>query len=109
MIQQTAEITESLRFLLAKGVGWLALCGSIRWSMPRSILSWRLSLTGLALLTLAGLFLVRVRDRYQGRKSAGRGRVRALASGWTAIMPYATATLVMVVGLGLAIRSVGSF
>lgn len=62
-----------------------------------------------ATLTLAGLFLVRVRDRYQGRKSAGRGRVRALASGWTAIMPYATATLVMVVGLGLAIRSVGSF
>jgi nickel/cobalt transporter (NicO) family protein len=62
-----------------------------------------------ATLTVAGLVLVRLRDRYQRRQAAGRGRTSALARRWTAIMPYATALLVVVVGLGLAVRSVGSF
>jgi nickel/cobalt exporter len=62
-----------------------------------------------ATLTAAGLFLVRVRDRYRRRHAEGRGRAQALARRWTAIIPYSTAALVMVVGLGLAIRSVSSF
>ena len=62
-----------------------------------------------ATLTVAGLVLVRVRDRYQQRHATGLGRANAMARRWTAIMPYTTALLVVVVGLGLAIRSIGSF
>jgi ABC-type nickel/cobalt efflux system permease component RcnA len=62
-----------------------------------------------ATLTAAGLFLVRVRDRYRRRRAQDRGRAEALARRWTAIIPYSTAALVMVVGIGLAIRSIGSF
>jgi len=61
-----------------------------------------------ATLTLAGLFLVRLRDRYQRRHAAGDARVGALARRWTAVIPYSTAALVMVVGIGLALRSVVS-
>jgi len=61
-----------------------------------------------ATLTAAGLFLVRVRDRYRRRHAEGLGRTRALARRWTAIIPYSTAALVMVVGFGLAMRSVTS-
>jgi ABC-type nickel/cobalt efflux system permease component RcnA len=62
-----------------------------------------------ATLTAAGLFLIRVRDRYRRRHADGRGRAEALARRWTGVIPYSTAALVMVVGFGLAIRSVTSF
>lgn len=58
-------------------------------------------------LTLAGVLLVRVRDRYQGRAGEAPGRIRALAQRWTRWAPYLTAGLVFVVGLGLALRSLG--
>ena len=56
-----------------------------------------------ATLTLAGILLVRVRDRYAGRLAAGRG-TKALRR-WRRIAPFATASLVIIVGLGLALRS----
>lgn len=56
-----------------------------------------------ATLTAAGLVLVRVRDRVQ-RRQAG-GRVSRLATRWMRIAPFATATLVVLVGLGVATRS----
>jgi ABC-type nickel/cobalt efflux system permease component RcnA len=58
-------------------------------------------------LTAAGLLLVRIRDRYQRRAAgrAGRG-IGAAAARWQTIMPYVTAGLVLLVGLGLALRSV---
>jgi nickel/cobalt transporter (NicO) family protein len=62
-----------------------------------------------ATLTAAGFFLVRVRDRYRRRHADGRGRTEAIARRWTAVIPYSTAALVMIVGFGLAIRSLGSF
>lgn len=59
-----------------------------------------------ATLTAAGLLLVRVRDRYE-RRAAGRAArgIGAAAARWSRIMPYATAALVLLVGLGLAVRS----
>ena len=59
-----------------------------------------------ATLTAAGLLLVRVRDRYE-RRAAGRAArgIGAAAARWQKIMPYATAGLVLLVGLGLALRS----
>ena len=59
-------------------------------------------------LTLAGVLLVRVRDRYRDRPPAERGTLRMFAARWTRLAPYFTAALVFVVGLGLAIRSLGS-
>ena len=59
-------------------------------------------------LTLAGVLLVRVRDRYRERASAEAGRLRSFAARWTRLAPYFTAALVFVVGLGLVIRSLGS-
>jgi nickel/cobalt transporter (NicO) family protein len=59
-------------------------------------------------LTLAGLLLVRVRDRLAQRARGGRGRVSAMARRWSTVMPYATAMLVVVVGLGISIRGLGS-
>ena len=59
-------------------------------------------------LTLAGVLLVRVRDRYRDRAAADPGRLRSFATRWTRLAPYFTAGLVFVVGLGLAIRSLGS-
>jgi ABC-type nickel/cobalt efflux system permease component RcnA len=57
-------------------------------------------------LTVAGLLLVRVRDRYQRRAAGRTGRtVGTLAKRWQVVMPYATATLVLVVGIGLTLRS----
>jgi nickel/cobalt transporter (NicO) family protein len=55
-------------------------------------------------LTLAGVLLVRLRDRYNERSSNGRGRT--LLRRWGRIAPFATAFLVVVVGLGLVVRSV---
>ena len=47
----TGEIMEHLPLLLAKGVGWLTLCGIARWVLPRAGISWRTGLTGLIVLT----------------------------------------------------------
>jgi ABC-type nickel/cobalt efflux system permease component RcnA len=54
-------------------------------------------------LTLAGVLLVRLRDRYAERTRVGRGT--ALVRRWSRAAPFATASLVIIVGLGLAIRS----
>ena len=59
-------------------------------------------------LTLAGVLLVKVRDRYQERMRSTSGRVRTAARRWGIIAPYFTAGLVLVVGAGLAIRSLGA-
>jgi nickel/cobalt transporter (NicO) family protein len=59
-------------------------------------------------LTLAGVLLVRLRDRYRENAAAEKGRVRTFAARWTRLAPYCTAALVLVVGLGLAVRSLGS-
>ena len=49
------EIIKGLLLLLAKGAGWLTLFGLIRWTLPAIKLSWRLALSSLILLTIAGL------------------------------------------------------
>ena len=49
------EMLESFLILLAKGFVWLALCGLVRWVLPRAGLSWRLALTTLILLSAASL------------------------------------------------------
>jgi nickel/cobalt transporter (NicO) family protein len=54
-------------------------------------------------LTLAGVLLVRLRDRYAERSSDGRRR--SFLRRWGRIAPFATAALVVVVGLGLVVRS----
>ena len=60
-----------------------------------------------ATLTAAGLLLVRVRDRYQHRAAGRAGRrLGRAAMRWQRVMPFFTATLVLFVGLGLALRSV---
>ena len=59
-------------------------------------------------LTIAGVLLVRVRDRFQQRLSSEPTRLRGAAAGWLRLAPYLTATLVFVVGLGLALRSLSS-
>ena len=56
-------------------------------------------------LTLAGILLVRVRDRYQRRAGSKPGRSGRVAAGWTRLAPFVTAALVVIVGLGLAVRS----
>lgn len=58
-----------------------------------------------ATLTAAGILLVRIRDRYQRGARSGSGRVRRAGRRWAAVAPYATAVLVLVVGLGLVARS----
>lgn len=58
-------------------------------------------------LTLAGVLLVTMRDRYQERIQQSSGRLRNTAQRWAVIGPYFTASLVFVVGLGLAFRSLG--
>ncbi len=61
---------------------------------------------GMALtLTLAGIALVVLRDRYQRRMQNSSGRLHSTIERWVAIAPYATATLVIVVGIGLTVRS----
>ncbi len=54
-------------------------------------------------LTLAGVLLVRLRDRHTKRTRTGRAT--ALARRWGRVAPFATASLVIIVGLGLAVRS----
>jgi len=58
-----------------------------------------------ATLTAAGILLVKVRDRWDARLSGASGRAAGVACRWSVAMPYVTAALVFVVGLGLAIRS----
>jgi len=60
-----------------------------------------------ATLTAAGLVLVTVRDRYRRRPAGRTGRLAAVGQRWGRIAPYATAALVVVVGLGLVVRSFG--
>ena len=59
-----------------------------------------------ATLTLAGVLLVKVRDRYQDRIAESTGRAATFGRRWSRAMPYLTAILVFVVGIGLAIRGV---
>lgn len=61
-----------------------------------------------ATLTAAGLLLVVLRDRLQEHASRASGRARAFAVRWGRITPYATAGLVFVVGLGLAVRGLAT-
>ena len=51
-------------------------------------------------LTLAGILLVKVRDRYQERMESAEGRVASGLRRWGVLAPYLTAGLVLVVGLG---------
>ena len=57
-----------------------------------------------ATLTAAGLVLVRVRDRVQLRQRAGR--TSRIATRWMQIAPFATAALVVLVGLGVVTWSI---
>ena len=57
-------------------------------------------------LTLAGLLLVGVRNRLRQRLGGASGRISAAAQRWTRLVPMLTALLVLVVGAGLAIRSI---
>jgi hypothetical protein len=58
-------------------------------------------------LTLAGVLLVKMRDRYRERIQHSSGKVQNAARRWGVVGPYFTASLVLVVGLGLAVRSLG--
>ena len=60
-----------------------------------------------ATLTAAGVMLVSLRDRYQRRAGSRDGRIARTARRWGKVAPYLTGGLVLVVGLGLAIRSIG--
>jgi ABC-type nickel/cobalt efflux system permease component RcnA len=57
-------------------------------------------------LTLAGLLLVGVRNRLRQHLGGASGRISAAAQRWTRLVPMLTALLVLVVGAGLAIRSI---
>ena len=56
-------------------------------------------------LTVAGLALVRVRDRWSARAQHRGGRLASGAARLSAAMPFVTSTVVIVVGVGLAVRS----
>lgn len=58
-----------------------------------------------AVLTVAGIALVRVRDSLERRVGAADGKVARAAQRWGRLAPVLTAGLVFVVGTGLAIRS----
>lgn len=55
-------------------------------------------------LTAAGILLVTFRDRAQRFVDAGGGRLASIGRRWSAAMPHLTALLVLVVGVGLAVR-----
>jgi nickel/cobalt transporter (NicO) family protein len=55
-----------------------------------------------ATLTMAGILLVRLRDRF-AQRSVSRGQT--FLRRWARIAPFATAALVVVVGFGLVVRS----
>lgn len=56
-------------------------------------------------LTLAGVLLVRVCDRLQRRERSTPLHGHRLVRSWTRVAPCLTAGLVVVVGVGLAVRS----
>ena len=56
-------------------------------------------------LTAAGVLLVYVRDRWVNRFTSGVSRI---GDRWRRILPYATAGLIIIVGTGLALRSLWS-
>jgi nickel/cobalt exporter len=58
-------------------------------------------------LTAAGVLLVTIRDRYQARAASRAPRIQRAAQRWRTWAPYLTAALVLIVGLGLAVRSLG--
>lgn len=60
-----------------------------------------------ATLTVVGLLLVRFRDRVTQRGVSGRAPLARVARRWANAVPVATASLVMIVGVGLAARSLG--
>ncbi|HUR78080.1 MAG TPA: hypothetical protein VMZ22_09035 [Acidimicrobiales bacterium] len=60
-----------------------------------------------ATLTLAGLILVKVRDRLEARNQTHRSRFGWLSQRWIGAMPLFTAVMVIIVGVGLAGRSLG--
>ena len=57
-------------------------------------------------LTLAGILLVKVRDRLQRRVDDSSGRAARIARRWGRLGPVLTAGLVVFVGSGLVLRSV---
>lgn len=58
-----------------------------------------------SMLTLAGLLLVRVRDRYRARTAGSPVRTLGrIGRRWSILAAPATASLVVVVGLGVAVR-----
>lgn len=70
------------------------------------VLAYGLGMAGT--LTIAGLVLVRVRDRLARRTGARWRPVAWVTSRWASAVPLTTATLVILVGFGLAFRSLGS-
>jgi nickel/cobalt exporter len=70
------------------------------------VLAYGLGMAGT--LTIAGLVLVRVRDRLTRRTGSRWRPVAWVTSRWAGAVPLTTATLVIVVGFGLAVRSLGS-
>jgi nickel/cobalt exporter len=70
------------------------------------VLAYGLGMAGT--LTIAGLVLVHVRDRLSRREGARWRPVAWVTSRWAAAVPLTTATLVIVVGFGLSVRSLGS-
>ena len=60
-----------------------------------------------ATLTAAGVLLVTVRDRYRRRAGARSAAASRAARRWGLVAPYVTAALVLIVGIGLAVRSFG--
>ena len=61
-----------------------------------------------ATLTLAGVLLVKVRNRIERGAADRSGRLTTWVRRWSNLAPYATATLVLVVGLVLAARSLST-
>jgi nickel/cobalt transporter (NicO) family protein len=59
-------------------------------------------------LTAAGVLMVGVRDKYRYRMRGNSGRLATAVRRWGVAAPYFTAGLVTIVGLGLAVRSIGS-
>lgn len=70
------------------------------------VLSYGLGMAGT--LTVAGLLLVRVRDRLERRPEGARRPLAWVTARWAGAVPFTTASLVIVVGLSLAVRSLGA-
>jgi nickel/cobalt exporter len=83
----------------------LVLLGAVNlgrtWFGVALVLCYGLGMAGT--LTAAGLLLVSVRDRLARMERTRAWRERA--GHWMAVLPLATAGLVLIVGVGLAVRS----